>query len=277
MFLKKVIIISVVLGIAAFCIAQGGEEKDAVKIKSTVEIAKLKSVKLAGIQIVREADRNEKILPFRQEKGLRLALVAELDEGVKEVIRAKFKKILTDTGQDFLSNEELKKLAQMPRLSKDKTKVVFETRSLELPDDKAKIIKEISGFLEYTTAGEAGEIDFGIMDFSKGGKSKDGAISVDRVVESIRRKNTMEIWLKPNVEFLKGSIRGVKFYNASGQELRVKSGGSSWVEDKLYRIGFSTRGSFPSRGRIVFEVFGDMKKHRAEFKLEKISLDGKEL
>ena len=277
MFLKKVIIISVVLGIAAFCIAQGGEEKDAVKIKSTVEIAKLKSVKLAGIQIVREADRNEKILPFRQEKGLRLALVAELDEGVKEVIRAKFKKILTDTGQDFLSNEELKKLAQMPRLSKDKTKVVFETRSLELPDDKANMIKEISGFLEYTTAGQAGEIDFGMMNFSKGGKSQDGAISVDRMAESIRRKNTMEIWLKPNVEFLKGSIRGVKFYNASGEELRVKSEGLSWKDDKLLYLGFSTRGSFPSKGKIVFEVFDDMKKHRAEFKLEKISLDGKQL
>ena len=277
MFLRKIIIISIVLGIAVFCIAQGGEKKDAVKGVSTVQAAKLKSVKLAGIQIVREADRSEKILPFNQEKGLRLAIVAQLAEKPKEVLRASFEKVSTNTGQNLLGKEELKRLAQMPRLSKDKTKVIFETQSLELPDDKAKMIKEISGFVEYTTAGQIGEIDFGIMNFNIGGKSQDGAITVDRVTESIRRKNTMEIWLKPNVEFLKGSIRGVKFYNTSGQELRVKSEGMSWKDDKLSFIGFSTRGSFPSKGKIIFEVLGDMKKHRAEFKLEKISLDGRQL
>ena len=277
MFLKKIIIISVVLGFAAVCVGKDEEKKPPVKIEPTVAMAKLKSVKLAGIQIVRDANGAEKILPFNQEKGLRLALIAELSEKSKEVLRISFEKVLTDMGQELLGKGEEKKPAQGTKLSKDKTKVVFETQSLALPDDKAKMVKEISGFLEYTTAGEPNEIDFGMMNFNKGGKSKDGVILVDRMTESIRRKNTMEIWLKPNVEFLKGSVRGVNFYSATGEKLRVKSLGASWKNDTLVLIGFSTRGSFPSKGKIVFEVLGDMKKHRVKFKLKNISLDGRQL
>ena len=72
------------------------------------------------------------------------------------------------------------------------------------------------------------------------------------------------------------SIKAVTFYNEEGSELDVDRHGSmSFGDDVTFEYAF--KGKVPEKGRIVAEVYKDMKEYVIPFNIRNISLWGEPL
>lgn len=105
-----------------------------------------------------------------------------------------------------------------------------------------------------------------------GTKSNVDGFSIKSVEVKDWDKEHTEMGLKVNL--LRRSVKSVKFYREDGTELEVTSAGKSSSQGRLLRTAFKTRGEFPPRGRIVFEILQGITKHKIPFRLTNISLTG---
>lgn len=231
------------------------------------------TVIVGGVRLVRYEDRKREIRPLhRFEKDYTLSLILELPEPNLIVTKGQVEKAITDTGQDILIGH--KKETSFPELSKDSKTAVFEVE-LSVPDDDAKGLAELSGTLGYLKSAGTKTIDLEIMDFKDGAKSKIEGFSIKSIgVSSWDKKLTI---MNLKVDLLRSHLVSTKFYREDGTEIEVSSGGISFSGDELHDINYSTKGEFPPRGRIVFEVIDKITKHEIKFKLTNISLTGVQL
>ena len=231
------------------------------------------AVTVGGVRLIRYQDREREIKPLHEfEKGYTLSLILELPDPNLIVVKGQVKKAITDTGQDILP--ERNRETSFPVLSKDGNAAVFEV-DLSVPDKDAKAIAELSGTVGYLKSAGTKEIDLGIMDFKEDTPSAVEGFSIRSVGVRSWDKERSEMELRVNL--LRGHLVSTKFYREDGTQIEVSSGGISFSGDKLLDIGYRTKGEFPPRGRIVFEVIDKITKHEIEFKLTNISLTGEPL
>ena len=228
--------------------------------------------RIAGVRLVTGADKERGIKPlYQSNNSYTLSVVLELPEPNLVIIEGQVEQALTDTGQSILSQRN--RGIPFPKLSEDGRAVVFDVK-LAVPDEKAKGLSELSGALECLKSTGTKDIDLGVMDFKNGSESKVPGFSIRTVKERYDKKGH-EISLK--VDLLRRSVKDVKFYREDGTEIDVSSAGRSSSLGRLLYISFKTKGEFPPRGRIVFEVLDGITKHRIPFKLTNISLLGRPL
>ncbi|MFQ6035903.1 MAG: hypothetical protein ACE5NM_08670 [Sedimentisphaerales bacterium] len=234
--------------------------------------AKPGKARIGAARLVIGADKERGIKPLYQfGNSYTLSVILELPEPNLILIEGQVEKALTDTGDSILL--ERNQNISFPKLSKDGRAAVFDVK-LAVPDEKAKGLSELSGVIECFKATGTKKIDLGVMDFKDGVSSSVPGFSIRSVKERYDKKG-QEISLK--VDLPRKSVKDVKFYDENGTEIDVSSGGRSSSQGRLLLISFKTKGKFPLRGRIVFEVLDGITKHRIPFKLTNISLLGRPL
>ena len=236
----------------------------------TITDAKPGKARIGGVRLVTGADKERKIRPLNQfDNSYTLSMILELPEPNLIIIEGQVEEALTDTGKSILSEHNRRIL--FPKPSEDGRAAVFDVK-LDVPEENAKGLSELSGTLECFKATGTKKIDLGVMDFKEGISSDVPGFSIRSVKESYDKKG-QEISLK--VDLLRKSVKDVKFYHENGTEIDVSSGGRSSSQGRLLYISFKTKGEFPPRGRIVFEVLDGVTKHRIPFKLTNVSLIGR--
>ena len=236
------------------------------------EAIKPLSIKVGGARLVRYYDKERGIRPFGRQKGYTLSLILELPEPNLIMVDGRIEKAVANTGQNILPERRCR--IPFAKLSKDKKAVVFDVE-LSVPEKGAEGFAEISGALDSFKATGARKIDLGIMDFKAGAKSKIDGFSIKSVKKQTWDKENTRMWMSVNL--MRASIKDVKFYRPDGGEIEVSQGGKWASEDRILSISFNTKGEFPPRGRIVFEVLDNITKHEIPFKLTNISLLGQPL
>ena len=202
-----------------------------------------------------------------------LALVAQFDGAVREVTGGELSQAIADTGESLLPARDWDRKISFPRLSKDKTVVIYELK-LKQPTPAVQGLKELSGHIDYLTGGATKLVDLGLTAFSVGATGTEYAAAVKSVGTDKWNKEKETLELELHVP--KYLIKAVTFFDDSGAKLTTTSG-STMGNDNYTTLGYSLTNKFPARGRIEVEVFTDLQKHTVPFSLADISLLGRPL
>jgi hypothetical protein len=236
--------------------------------------AALKSVRVAGVQLVHVADNEHGLRPFNSsEPSLTLAVIAELSGAALAAKDGKITKAVTDAGESILPNGAFAREIHFPRLSDDKKAIVFDVK-LNLPGPKAAGIKEVSGSLRYVVADKTKEVDLGLTEFKKGATGKELGAQIQKIEASAFNEGKQELELRLDVAH--EDVQSVEFYDASGKKLDVSSSGYS-SSGKVTELTFLMKGKFPAGGKVVARVFDEPKTYDAPFTISDIDLLGRPL
>jgi len=245
---------------------------DSVGPLSGLEVIKPVSAKVGGVLLVRYFDKKRGIRPFnRQIKGYTLCLILELPEAVTKNTRFQINKALTERGQNLLP-EHKHVTGSNVYLSKDKKAAMIEIE-LSNPDADTTALAEVSGALSGLNSSGTRKIEIGLMEFKAGAKSKVPGFSIKSVEK--RGEEHSRITLKPDLS--RDTLVDARFYRPDGTEIEVHRRGTWSSRGRILSIGYETKGSFPPKGRIVFEVLDNVTKFRIPFELTNISLLGQQL
>jgi len=245
----------------------GIEEKIAVE---PADGSGLKSLKVGGVRLVKVFDMENDVRPFHMEVGYTLALIGEFDGSVLKVDAGQVEKAEADNGQNLLPENDWKRKISFPRLSKDKTCVLFEVK-LNVPSEDVKYIKEISGHLEYTVASGTKELDLGIAKFEEGAQGKELSAQVKSVKDHPFQKGSQQLSLSLACDL--DNIKEFRFLDKDGSQLEVAKRGH-YSSGSNSQVNFSIKGSFPEEGKIVVVLYDNVKKYRIPFELTDITLTG---
>ena len=225
----------------------------------------LKSIKVGGVRFVKFQDKKRGIRPFNYDKGYTLSIIAELSGSAISVEEGTLLSVVADNGADLLPEKQWARRLHFPKLSDDKTVVIFGV-DLAPPAPEINGFKEISGTFEYMTSAGSDEIDLGFTEF-KTGEGKELGASIK--VEPSGAGESIELVVKKG----KSSIKELKFYDDAGTVMKFSSRSSSWSgSETTYNYEYKTK--FPPAGKIVVELYADQKKFKVPFKLENITLLG---
>ncbi len=232
-----------------------------------------KSLKVGGVRLVRPSDTKSDVRPFNWDAGYTLSLVGKLPGAVLSIGKGTVDKAVADNGENLLPAREWDRKIHFPRLSKDKTTVVFEVK-LTVPGEDVKGLKEVSGTLEYSVSGGAKDVDLGIGDFKAGATGRELNASIRSIEKNEWEEGRQDLSLKLSVS--KESVKSVAFYDKDGGKLDVSSYGYS-SSGASTTFTYSIKGKFPEKGRIVVTVFENVKKYKIPFKISNVSLIGQPL
>ena len=222
------------------------------------------SVKVAAVRIVNISDEKQDIRPFYQKKGYTLCIEATMPGSILSVPGGKLIKAFADNGQSLLPDSEWDRKINFPKLSKDKTRVLFEVW-MKLPEKDIKGIREVSGSVDYLVAGSVKEIDLGISEFTAGKEGK----QLNSKIKSVQ-KNRLE--LKLNLSF--SSIKQASFYDAEGSKIEVSQNGY-FSSGSVTTITYEAKQNFPEKGHIKVEYYDNLKKFTVPFEIKDITLAGR--
>ena len=232
-----------------------------------------KSVKVGGVRIVHFSDSDLGIRPFNYDAGYTLALVGELPGAVLDVKGGKLEKAVSIDGDDLLPKRDWDRKISFPRLSKDKTAVIFEV-TVSLPGGKTKGFKEISGKLEYVVAGASKEVDLGFTGFKADTQGKAFAAVIKSVKENKWEKGHEVLTLE--LDLPSDSVKSTRFLDSQGNPLNVSRQSTMSSGDTMV-AEYDIAGKFPENGSIVMEIFDALKRFEIPFSLNDISLTGQPL
>ncbi len=246
----------------------------AAPIKATdipVVLAEPGTVTVGGVRLVRHSDQERGIRPLSSPSNdYTLSLILELPEQDLVLTRGRVEKAVTDTGENIFQDPGI----LFPKLSADGRAAVFDVQ-LSVPGEDANGLAELSGVLGYLKSEGTKEIDLGVMDFKEGAESDVEGCTIKMIGGGAYDRGYTRMILA--VDMVRGSFKSAKFYREDGTEIEVLPAGRSYSEGRLKGIRFRTKGEFPPRGRIVFEVLDNISQHEIPFKLTNISLLGKPL
>ena len=230
----------------------------------------LKSLKVMGVRLVREADESREIQPFGNGPSYTLSLLAELPGSVMAMTdECVLTTASADDGSDLLPESEFSRKIHFPKLTTDKSAVLFEVE-LKLPGAAVKGIKEVSGHLQYKVAGPTKELALGFPKLTAGAKAKE----LSAEIESLKaggdgdKAQTMELKLEIEPDALK------ELYLVTGKtktELKQRGYGGG---NGTYTFTYESETGFPAKSRLVAEIYDQQQTFDAPFKLENITLLG---
>jgi hypothetical protein len=204
-----------------------------------------------------------------------LTLVGKFAAPVNRIDGGTVEKAVTDTGEDLLgSNPHGFRPYLHQRYEEGKmqpAKVFSGAIRLAAPGEKATTIKELSGRVYYTVLGKSKVVNLGLTEFKAGAKGTEFGVEVEGFDE---RNGRLVLKLKFSGLPENVKIGGFKFYGPDGTALSVPV--SNGLIDKYSKnLNFYCSESFPAKGRIEVEVYDNVQKLEAPFKLENVPLYGR--
>jgi hypothetical protein len=227
-------------------------------------------VVVGGVRLVRLSDFVRGIMPLGQSNGYTLSLIAELPAPVVKVSGGKIEKAMTDTGKELLPKDQWSRKIRFPTLAGDGKTVVFDVELL-LPDEGARGLEEVSGTLEYLTAGGSREADLGAIAFEVGAKGDAYGAVVSSIEADPWQNNATMLGLR--LDLPAEAIKSVEFYADSGAKLDISQRGSASIGGTT-TLKFSIKDQLPKSARVVLNVFDELKKDQIPFRIRNISLTG---
>jgi hypothetical protein len=234
----------------------------------------LKAVRVGGVQLVHFQDRERGINPLNtMSEGLTLGLVAELPGAALSCSEGRLVKAVADSGENLLPEREFDREIHFPRLSEDKTAVVFDVR-LKAPGAKARGLKEVSGKLVYTVGGATKEVDLGFAALKPGEKGKALGAAIEKIEDENFGQPTQSLELR--LQARPDQIESVAFLDAQGRPLKVHRSGYMGGGDSTVFM-FSIEGKFPAAAKVVAKQFTDLKSYEVDFRVGPLDLLGRPL
>jgi hypothetical protein len=231
----------------------------------------LKGVKVVGARFVAELKgKGKDFRPFNYDAGYTLVLRVDFPGSILAVTdESGFESAVADDGTDLLPSSEWKRKLHFPKLSDDKASALIEAE-LKLPGPNVKVVKELSGRLQYQVASATKEIDLGFAELRTPGLGKELGAQIKSVKKgwSDDGSEQMELKLNLNRESLKTVFLVVDGAKTELKQRGYGGGGNS------YTFTYESKTAFPAKGRLVAEVFDEVKTFSAPFKVENISLLG---
>ncbi len=245
-----------------------------IKEKVVVFAGEAGEFKVGGVRIITISDQENDVRPFNYDTGYELSIIGTLPHPALNVKGGTLEVAMDNNGGSLLPEKEWDRKIHFVRLGKDKKTVVFEVKMM-LPKEDVKGFKEISGTLDYVVGSTTKKYDLGIEEF----KPEITGTGFGAVIKSIKfnewgdNKDTLALKLDLSVD----SVKSAEFYNQSGEKLDVKQSGYSSMGE-VTTFNFSLKeGKYPEKGKIIVEIFEDLKTYTVSFKLENISLLGRPL
>ena len=236
--------------------------------KTTAGMDMISDIEVAGIQWAFSESDDWNMKPFNS-SGYKMALTGKMPYIVSKALSGKVHGAVTGTGQDLTPESHSSKI-NFPKLSKDKKTVLFEI-NMKSPDPGAKAIKKASGVLEVMVASNYEDVDLGVMNLAKGTKvDKLGVeITENKANKWSKGRYVLSVKIKRN----RSAVKSVKFYDESGQELKVKDGGTS-SSNKECTLSYNIKGQWPEKAKIVVNTAAKIEKRFIGFELNDVSLFG---
>jgi hypothetical protein len=224
---------------------------------------------VGGVRIVKFADNENMVRAFNYDKGYTYSIYGRLPEQALQVIEGKIAVILTDTGEDLLPVNEWEQQINFPSLSNDKMTVIFEVQIKDIPE-QARVIKEISGTLNYLVGGSTKEIDLGIGQFAAGAAGTEFNAAIESLQPDDWDSTKQALTLK--IDKPKDEIKDVIFYDAAGQPFEVENRGTMYSGNKTTYTFSKKDGNFPSQGSIAIEAYDDLQRKKLSFTLNDLEI-----
>ena len=177
---------------------------------------------------------------------------------------------MTDTGKELLPKDQWSRKIRFPALAGDGKTVVFDVELL-LPDEGARGLEEVSGTLEYLTAGGSREADLGTIAFEVGAKGDAYGAVVSSIEADPWQNNATMLGLR--LDLPAEAIKSVEFYADGGAKLDISQRGSGSIGGTT-TLKFSVKDQLPKSARVILNVFDELKKDQIPFRIRNISLTG---
>jgi hypothetical protein len=248
---------------------QHGIEKSADLLpKTTAGMDMISDIEVVGIQLVLVESKDWNMKPFNS-SGSKMALTGKMPYTVTKALSGKVFSAVANTGQD-LTLESYKSKIDFPKLSKDKKTVLFEIK-MKSPNPGVNAIKKASGVLEVLVASNYEDVDLGVMSLAKGTKADKLGIEIteNKPNQWSKGRYVLSVKIKRN----RSVIKSVKFYDESGQELKVKDAGSS-SSQKECTLSYNIKGQWPEKAKIVVNTATKIEKRFIGFELNDVNLFG---
>lgn len=230
----------------------------------------LKSIKVVGVRLVRESDKQRDLRPFNYDTGFALSLLAELPGSVLAVTdKSGLDSAIADDGSDLLPDSEWNRRFSFPKLSKDRTAVLLEA-TLQLPGAGVKGLKELSGHLQYSVAGSAKEIDLGFTGLKADARGTQLGAEIKSIQEGWNKDGSEQMQIKLNTS--KDSLKAL--YLVVGDTKTELSQNGYGGGGNTYTFTYQSKTAFPANGRLVAELYDEVKLFDVPLVLENISLLG---
>ena len=243
---------------------------DAEEVTAAPATGGLKSVKVVGVRLVREADAQRGLRPFNEEASYSVSLLVEFPGAVQSVTDETVLEAATaDDGTDLLPDSDWNRKVHFPNLAKDKTAAILEFK-LNLPGGGVKGLKELSGKVQYRVSGGTKEIDLGLDGLKEGATGTNLDAEIKSIKEGWQKNGSQEmsLHLKTNPDGLK-SVSLVADGARTVLSQRGYGGGNG-----AYDFNYECKTNFPANGRIVAEIYDKVQTFEARFKLENLTLLG---
>jgi hypothetical protein len=235
--------------------------------------AELKSVKVGGVRWVKFEDRERDIRPFNWNAGYTVSVIAELPGSVLKVSGGELTKAEADNGEDLLPAKEWDRKIHFPSLSKDKAAAIFELK-LESPSAAVKGFQEIAGRLTYLVGEKTKKVDLGFESLAAGVAGKELGAIIKGIKPNQWEQGTVNLDLQLSAR--SDVVKAVEVFDATGQSLGAKLNGYSGFENRA-SFTVSLPATPPKDGKIVVELYDEVKQFDAPFSLKNISLLGQPL
>lgn len=230
------------------------------------------NLRVGGVRIVKESE-NE-IMPFNQPKGFSLSLIGELPSPVLQIKEGQVETAIIDNGTSILKPKEWDRRISFPRLVQNNTAVLFEV-PLEVPPPGTKSLTRIAGSLTYYISKSSKEVDLGIQDFKPGASGSQFNASIESLQPSQWNQGQTDITLKVALDV--NALKEARFFDQAGKLIETSRNGYSSMGESNLTINFSTKGSFPKKGKIIFVIYDGMESYQLPFELKNLDLFGNPL
>ena len=246
------------------------EEAPEAAVSASPAKGGLKSVKVAGVRLVRESDQQRELRPFNYDAGYTISLLVEFPGAIQSV--ANDNQLDTATADDntsLLPASEWDRKVQFPQIAKDKTAAILEYK-LNLPGSGVKSLKEISGQVHYLVSSGTKEVDLGLAELKAGATGTNLDARIQSISDGWQKNGSqiMALHLQTEPQNLKSLSLVV---DGNKTVLRQNSFGGG---NGSYDFSYEYKQAFPANGRLVAELYDKIQKFDAPFKLENLTLDG---
>jgi hypothetical protein len=230
----------------------------------------LKSVRVAGVRLIMESNQKRDLRPFNYDAEYSVALLVEFPGSIQSVTdESRLQVAVADDGTSLLPENDYNCKIHFPHLSTDKTAAMLEVR-MQVPGAGVKGLKELSGRVNYTVSSGTKEVDLGIEDLKAGAAGTELGAKINSIDEGWKKDGSQILHLRLNtnpdgIKSLSLLVDGIK---TPLRQNGYGGGGNS------YEFNYESTDAFPAKGRLVAEVYDNIKAFEAPFKLENITLLG---
>ena len=222
--------------------------------------------KNTGSLIAKIRDVDFPMMYGKDDDGFNIPLIVRLPTPILELSGGYIERAVSTEGNNYLMESDFWRQIHHSKLRTDLQTAEMDVR-IRAPEKDKETIKEISGTLEYHTSEGSRTIDSGMIDFAKGTAIREVGLDIESIDESS---------LKFNCSVPLESIRSTTFYSTDGTELDIQRTSWGTMEGKQFISFEPDEGKLPSKGRIVFEIAENLKKHKIGFIAKHILIEGDE-